>query len=86
MSERLRSKLKDREGVMKLIRFGEAGNEKPGVCINQEYFDVSGFVKDYDETFFATDGVASLATIIEQNKIAFESLSTLDKLRSFVNP
>ena len=75
MSERLRSKLKDREGVMKLIRFGEAGNEKPGVCINQEYFDVSGFVKDYDETFFATDGVANLATIIEQNKIALPKVS-----------
>ena len=60
---------------MKLIRFGEAGNEKPGVCINQEYFDVSGFVKDYDETFFATDGVANLAAIIEQNKIALPKVS-----------
>ncbi len=65
-----------REGVMKLIRFGEAGNEKPGVCINQEYFDVSGFVKDYDETFFATDGVANLSAIIEQNKIALPKVAT----------
>lgn len=64
-----------REGAMKLIRFGEAGNEKPGVCINQEYFDVSGFVKDYDEIFFATDGVANLATIIEQNKIALPKVT-----------
>lgn len=61
---------------MKLIRFGEAGNEKPGVCINQEYFDVSGFVNDYDETFFATDGVANLAAIIEQNKIALPKIAS----------
>ncbi|MEJ8817627.1 fumarylacetoacetate hydrolase family protein [Lacibacter sp. H407] len=65
---------------MKLIRFGEAGNEKPGVCINQEYFDVSGFVKDYDETFFATDGVANLATIIEQNKIALPKIASDTRL------
>lgn len=69
-----------REGAMKLIRFGEAGNEKPGVCINQEYFDVSGFVKDYDETFFATDGVANLATIIEQNKIALPKIASDTRL------
>ena len=65
---------------MKLIRFGEAGNEKPGVCINQEYFDVSGFVKDYDETFFATDGIANLATIIEQNKIALPKVASDTRL------
>ena len=69
-----------REGAMKLIRFGEAGNEKPGVCINREYFDVSGFVKDYDETFFATDGVANLATIIEQNKIALPKVASDTRL------
>lgn len=65
---------------MKLIRFGEAGNEKPGVCINQEYFDVSGIVKDYDETFFATDGVANLATIISQNKIALPKIASTTRL------
>jgi 2,4-diketo-3-deoxy-L-fuconate hydrolase len=65
---------------MKLIRFGEAGNEKPGVCINQEYYDVSGFVNDYDETFFATDGVANLASIIEQNKIALPKIASDTRL------
>ena len=37
---------------MKLIRFGETGKEKPGVMINDESYDVSGFIKDYDEDFF----------------------------------
>ena len=41
---------------MKLIRFGEAGKEKPGVCIDDEYYDVSGFIQDYDERFFANGG------------------------------
>lgn len=36
---------------MKLIRFGEAGAEKPGVIINDNYFDVSALVKDYNEEF-----------------------------------
>ena len=32
---------------MKLIRFGEAGKEKPGVHINGVNYDVSGFIQDY---------------------------------------
>lgn len=39
---------------MKLIRFGEKGKEKPGICINDELYDVSAFVKEYDENFFAS--------------------------------
>lgn len=53
---------------MKLIRFGEAGKERPGVCIDNEHFDVSGFIQDYDERFFANGGVMHLAWMVEQNK------------------
>ncbi len=53
---------------MKLIRFGVAGNEKPGVCINEQHYDVSGFIKDYDETFLANGGLPHLAWMIEQHK------------------
>ncbi len=45
---------------MKLIRFGKLGAEKPGVIINDTYFDVSHLVKDYDEAFFAGDGIDQL--------------------------
>lgn len=45
---------------MKLIRFGPIGEEKPGLIINGEYFDVSEIVKDYDEAFFATNGLENL--------------------------
>lgn len=53
---------------MKLIRFGENGKEKPGVCINDQYFDVSGFIKDYDENFFANGGVPHLAWMLKQHE------------------
>lgn len=53
---------------MKLIRFGETGKEKPGVCIDNENYDVSGFIKDYDEVFFANGGIPHLAWMVEQNK------------------
>ncbi|RYG02066.1 MAG: ureidoglycolate lyase, partial [Chitinophagaceae bacterium] len=42
---------------MKLIRFGEVGKEKPGVIIDEDYFDVSALVTDYNEEFFAGDGI-----------------------------
>jgi 2,4-diketo-3-deoxy-L-fuconate hydrolase len=45
---------------MKLIRFGEIGKEKPGVIINNEYFDVSGLVTDYNEDFFSEGGIDKL--------------------------
>ncbi|MBZ5855929.1 fumarylacetoacetate hydrolase family protein [Flavihumibacter profundi] len=45
---------------MKLIRFGESGKEKPGICIGDKYYDVSGFIQDYNESFFANGGIAHL--------------------------
>jgi 2,4-diketo-3-deoxy-L-fuconate hydrolase len=50
---------------MKLIRFGELGSEKPGVIINDGYFDVSHLVNDYDEAFFAGDAIAQLKEAIK---------------------
>lgn len=45
---------------MKLIRFGETGKEKPGIIIGNNRFDVSEYVNDYDEQFFANNGLESL--------------------------
>lgn len=52
---------------MKLIRFGMAGNEKPGLIIEDTYVDVSGFVKDYNEEFFEQDGLKKLKYFITTN-------------------
>jgi 2,4-didehydro-3-deoxy-L-rhamnonate hydrolase len=51
---------------MKLIRFGEAGKEKPGVIINNEWFDVSAYIQDYDEKFFEGDGLSLLQKLISE--------------------
>jgi len=54
---------------MKLIRYGNAGKEKPGVIINDAWFDVSEHIKDYDEDFFANDGLKKLQAIISEKKL-----------------
>jgi 2,4-didehydro-3-deoxy-L-rhamnonate hydrolase len=53
---------------MKLIRFGEPGKEKPGVLLNpQTRIDASACTSDYDEDFFATDGITRLGHWLTQN-------------------
>lgn len=47
---------------MKLMRFGQPGNEKPGLVLeNGKKVDVSSFGEDYDENFFGTKGIERLA-------------------------
>lgn len=46
---------------MKLARFGAPGAERPGVILDDgTRIDVSEQVRDYDEAFFAGDGIAKL--------------------------
>jgi len=54
---------------MKLIRFGEAGNEKTGVIINNKRYDTSAFGEDYDERFFETDGLKRLEQFISNSNL-----------------
>lgn len=51
---------------MKLIRFGEPGKEKPGVHVDGKNYDLSGFVNDYDEAFFANDGLGRLSALLSK--------------------
>ena len=53
---------------MKLIRFGEINKEKPGIIVNDEYYDTSSFGEDYNEQFFETDGLNRLQKFIESVK------------------
>lgn len=52
---------------MKLIRFGEAGKEKPGVLIGEKRLDVSSIVTDYNEAFFGENGLEKLKKALESN-------------------
>ena len=54
---------------MKLVRFGEIGQEKPGVQLeNGTRLDVSAFGRDYNEDFFGTDGLAQLKDWLAKNE------------------
>ncbi len=53
---------------MKLIRFGQPGQEKPGLLLHDgARLDVSGFVADYDEDFFANNGLHKLSVWLEMH-------------------
>lgn len=53
---------------MKLIRWGEAGQEKTGVIINEVKYDTSAFGGDYNEEFFENNGLARLAEFVKANE------------------
>lgn len=53
---------------MKLFRFGESTNEKTGVILSDsKKIDVSAFGEDYNENFFATNGIERLSTWLSTN-------------------
>jgi 2,4-didehydro-3-deoxy-L-rhamnonate hydrolase len=54
---------------MRLIRFGAPGTEKPGLLLKDDTrVDVSSAFGDYDELFFANDGVEKLRKWLEKNE------------------
>jgi len=53
---------------MKLIRFGEPGQEKPGLLWKDgSRVDASALGSDYDEAFFGGGGLAKLKTWLDKN-------------------
>jgi 2,4-diketo-3-deoxy-L-fuconate hydrolase len=53
---------------MKLFRFGELSKEKPGVILDNEMRDASGFGEDYNEHFFAQSGLQRLKEFVAGNE------------------
>jgi len=53
---------------MKLIRFGEVNREKPGLLIDEKYYDVSAIGEDYNEQFFENDGIGRLQKFLDDNR------------------
>ncbi len=54
---------------MKLIRYGDIGKEKPGIILNDAWYDVSEYFHDYDENFFEKDGLIKLQTLITEKSL-----------------
>jgi 2,4-diketo-3-deoxy-L-fuconate hydrolase len=60
---------------MKLIRWGKAGTEKPGVLTDQGVrLDVSAFGSDFDENFFASGGLQKLQAWLISNAASAPSV------------
>ncbi len=54
---------------MQLVRIGAFEQEKPAILIDGKYFDVSNYVRDYNEAFFADGGLDKLAQIVANNDL-----------------
>jgi 2,4-didehydro-3-deoxy-L-rhamnonate hydrolase len=66
---------------MKLIRFGHQGSEKPGVLLKDgTRIDVSGAVSDYDEAFFAGNGIDTLRKWLDKNESTAPRVSAAARL------
>ncbi|HWA34222.1 MAG TPA: fumarylacetoacetate hydrolase family protein [Cyclobacteriaceae bacterium] len=63
---------------MKLLRYGAAGKERPGIMLKGKIVDVSAFGEDYNEKFFDSDGIARLRKWVEQN---LKTLPVLEEQR-----
>jgi len=52
---------------MKLLRIGATGAEKPAVLADENsYVDLSDVVLDFDEAFFAHDGIGTIRSVVTQ--------------------
>ena len=59
---------------MRLIRFGEAGAEKPGVLENKNRLDLSEYFSDWDRNFFENDGIEKLRKFLAANRQNLEEV------------
>lgn len=50
---------------MKLVRFGAAGEERPGILLAGKRRDCSAHFQDWNRAFFLSDGVDRLAKVVE---------------------
>ena len=70
---------------MKLIRFGEKGQEKPGAILKDESrIDVSAMGSDYDENFFASDGLKKLESWLSSHAASAPRVASSVRLASAV--
>lgn len=67
---------------MKLIRWGAEGSEKTGVIIGENWYDTSAMGLDYNEAFFANDGLEQLAQFLKDNDGKLEQISKDERLGS----
>lgn len=69
---------------MKLFRFGTEQNEKTGVLLNNKHLDVSAFGEDYNEQFFASNGLERLKQWLSANVENCIEISSSERFASCI--
>ena len=67
---------------MKLIRWGAEGSEKTGVIIADHRYDTSAMGIDYNEAFFANDGLDKLEQFLKDNEGKLPEIDKSERLAS----
>jgi len=67
---------------MKLIRYGKVNNEKPGVILQDKFYDTTGFGEDYNEQFFETNGLERLTQFVQENENQLKEIPADTRLGS----
>lgn len=70
---------------MKLIRFGQPGQEQPGILTsNGKKINVSAFGEDFNEKFFETDGLVRLENWLKTNENSCPEISSTERIGSSI--
>jgi 2,4-didehydro-3-deoxy-L-rhamnonate hydrolase len=69
---------------MYLFRFGNEGQEKPGILINTIEYDLSSVVDDFNEQFFANGGIEKLADMLVSNDVILPKIPANSRIGSCV--
>lgn len=65
---------------MKLIRYGNLGQEKIGIQIEAKYYDLSAFGGDYNEQFFGGDGIEKLRAFINEHQSELKEIPAKSRI------
>lgn len=65
---------------MKLLRYGPPGREKPGILLGEQRHSVAAFGEDYNEAFFANDGLRRLAEFVRAHAGSLPLVAATERL------
>jgi 2-keto-4-pentenoate hydratase/2-oxohepta-3-ene-1,7-dioic acid hydratase in catechol pathway len=69
---------------MKLIRFGDKGNEKPGVLVDDKRLDCSDHFSDWDQNFFNNNGLLKLRDLLAEKGYGMPSVHARERWASCI--
>lgn len=65
---------------MKLIRYGSAGSELPGVILDGQRYSVASLIKEYDRAFFEEHGLARLNEYVKAHRDVLPKIADTERL------